>query len=431
MKINDEKLLEKIGFKPHEGQKKVLEAVQNEKVRDITLSAGRRFGKSLFCAYIALRTILIPNKRVWIVAPTYDLTQKVFTYLLQFIGKIFEHGSYKIQTRPFPKLTLPNGSWVECKSTENPNGLLGEEVDLLIVDEAAMTPPNIYERYLFPVTTSRRGRTIFISTPFGKNWFYLKYVECTEKEDGASFNFPSNTNPEFPKEEWERARKMLPEKVFKQEHLATFLDDAASVFRGIREIIADTYEQPVPTHRYVLGVDLAKLEDFTVLTVIDRNSHRVVAWDRFNKIDYPLQKKRIAEMAKKYNNARIIIDSTGVGSPITDDLRREGVSIDDFKFTNKSKEELIDKLSIFIEQKGVWIPNESTLINELDSFGYQLTDSGNIKYSAPVGQHDDAVMSLGLAVWGLYSTSTIKDKKEEPTNIFLEELRPKIKKVHR
>jgi len=431
MTIKDEKLLSKVGFKPHEGQEAVLKAVQNEKIRDITLSAGRRFGKSLFCAYVALREILIPNRRVWIVAPTYDLTQKVFTYLLQFIGKIFEHGSYKVQTRPFPKLTLPNGSWVECKSTENPNGLLGEEVDLLIVDEAAMTPPNIYERYLFPVTTSRRGRTIFISTPFGKNWFYRKFVECTEKEDGASFNYPSNINPEFPSSEWERARKMLPEAVFKQEHLATFLDDAASVFRGIKDIIDNTYEEPLPTHRYILGVDLAKMEDFTVLTVVDRFSHKVVAWDRFNKVEYPLQKARISAMAKKYNNAKVIVDSTGVGNPITDDLRREELVIDDFKFTNKSKKELVDKLSIFIEQKGVWIPNEPILIDELESFGYQMTESGNIKYSAPIGLHDDCVMSLGLAVWGLYSIDTIKDKQEDPVNFLLEEKRGRKIRVRR
>jgi len=30
-------------------------------------------------------------------------------------------------------------------------------------------------------------------------------------------------------------------------------------------------------------------------------------------------------------------------------------------------------------------------------------------------------MSLGLAVWGLYSTDTIKDKKEDPINFLLEE----------
>ncbi|MFA5197770.1 MAG: hypothetical protein WC437_05130, partial [Patescibacteria group bacterium] len=61
----------------------------------------------------------------------------------------------------------------------------------------------------------------------------------------------------------------------------------------------------------------------------------------------------------------------------------------------------VEKLTIFIEQKHVTIPNNNILIDELEAFGYQLTDAGNVKYSAPQGLHDDAVMSLALAVWGL------------------------------
>ena len=42
-----------------------------------------------------------------------------------------------------------------------------------------------------------------------------------------------------------------------------------------------------------MGVDLAKHEDFTVLTVINRTSKKVVRFDRFKQIDYPFQKKMI------------------------------------------------------------------------------------------------------------------------------------------
>jgi phage terminase large subunit-like protein len=100
MILNDTKLLERIGFKPHEGQLAVLEAAKSKEVREIALSAGRRFGKSLLCAYLVLREVLKPNKKIWIVSVNYDLTQKVFSYLLQFISKIFDPKVIKGHSRP-------------------------------------------------------------------------------------------------------------------------------------------------------------------------------------------------------------------------------------------------------------------------------------------------------------------------------------------
>jgi len=78
-----------------------------------------------------------------------------------------------------------------------------------------------------------------------------------------------------------------------------------------------------------------------------------------------------------------------------------GLAVDDYKYTNKSKTQLIEKLSIFIEQKRIFYPPIPELLDELESFGYHLTPSGNYKYGAPEGMHDDCVNSLALAVWPL------------------------------
>jgi hypothetical protein len=306
-----------------------------------------------------------------------------------------------IATRPNPTIKTPWGTILECKSAENPTGILGQTYDLVIVDEASRIPRNVWETYVFP-TTSQGGKSIFISTPFGKNWFYDKSIDVKQTEGYFHFRTIDNKTIKNVEQEVERARLKLPEQVFKQEYEAEFLDDAASVFRKVRETINDgCLSEPISGHYYVLGVDLGKHEDFTVLTVVDKYYKKVVYFDRFNQIDYPLQKERIMATANRYNNARIVVDSTGVGQPICDDLRHEGLIVDDFKFTGKSKPELVEKLTIFIEQKNITIPNNQILIDELESFGYQLTDSGNIKYSAPTGLHDDCVMSLALSVWPL------------------------------
>ena len=302
-------------------------------------------------------------------------------------------------------------SWIEGKSAETPTGLLGEEVDLLIIDEAPLISRKIYENYLYPVTSSRKAPTIFIGSPFGQNWFYDKFVR--NKEHNSSFHFTSLDGVSVTQEEWDNAKRTLPELSFRQSYMAEFLPDGASVFRNINEIVSDTLKDAESGHSYMMGVDLAKHEDFTVITVIDRATNQVVYFDRFQGIEYPLQKKRIEAIAERYNRARVYIDSTVVGEPIKEDLERNGVFVDDFKFSLKSKKELGEKLSIFIEQKNLWIPPEQYLIDELRSFGMKLTDSGNVVYGAPEGLHDDCVYSLALAVWGLQSQTIIPRFKTE------------------
>ena len=411
--IDDAKLRAVIGFKPHEAQEQILAC----NTREVSIAAGRRFGKSAVCAYLALKMLLEDNKRVWIVAPTYDLTAKVFDYVVKWYAKAVPSQTEGISYRPYPKIKTPRGSILECRSTENPTGLLGEEVDLEIVDEASRIPRHIYDTYLYPVTSSRQGRMFKISTPFGKNWFFEQWVR--DREAGGAFQFPSNANPYFPAGEWERARDKLPEQVFKQEYQALFLEEAASVFRGIEKCVGDSLEEVRPDRRYVMGVDLGRVNDFTVLTVIDLFSHQVVAWERFKELAWSLQKLRIRALADRYNKCRVFIDSTGLGDPISEDLRQAGYLIEDYKLSKKSKQQLIEKLSLFIEQQAIIIPKNDTLIDELSAYSYILPDareggSQNFRYGAPIGVHDDCVISLALAVWGLPDTKREVKSRQFP-----------------
>jgi len=388
-------LQEKIKWTPHPKQLEILEGSRGK--RNVSVCAGVRFGKSALCGYIALKYLLCDNMRIWVVSLSYDMAQKVFAYVTDFVGRYDKRLLRYVSNKSPQRIEIPEfNSFLECKSIENVNSLLGEELDLVIFDEASRFPPQIYERFIAARLASRQGKLFAISTPFGKNWFFRNH-----KKADAAFNFTSKDNPSFPDSEWERAKRTLPELIFKQEYEAKFLDDAAAVFRKINDCIGDTIKDVEFGHSYVMGVDLGRVEDFTVITIIDRATNAVVYFDRFNKIDYPFQKARLLAIAQRFNNAKIIIDSTAVGNPIKEDLERAGAVIDDFVFSNKSKKELIEKLSIMLEQRAIRIPNERQLIDELEAFGYRLTDAGNVIYSAPEGLHDDCVFSLALAVWGL------------------------------
>jgi hypothetical protein len=337
-----------------------------------------------------------------------------------------------VSDRQGQQIKISESVWIQCKSSDNPTSLLGEEVDLLIIDEAANMPEKIWFDFLMPVTASksRKGRTIFISTPRGKNWFYKICMQLKEKN--AYFHYSSIDGVEIDQEEWDRLKSISPKDYFAQNYEATFLDNAYSVFRDIDKcIIPNCLEEPKFNKRYIMGLDLAQVNDFTVATVIDRISHNVVAIDRFNKISYPLQIERIDNLQKKYNHSQIIIDLGNIGLPIADELRSRGCDVKSFKITGTisreldkvgSKEKLINKLALDIENRNIHYPPDATLLSELESFGLEISDSGNTKYSAPEGMHDDCVISLALANWGI--TGIVKQE-----NILAKKSMPIRKKV--
>lgn len=389
---------------------------------EIIICAGRGWGKSAICGYIAVEFFLdrifeikqgkYDSCKVWVVASSYELTGKVFEYIVKFLlsydrqfGKYISGGQ---GGRPY-QLKMNESIWIQCKSSSEPMSLLGERVDLEIVDEAPLVPSKIYHQNIKPSISAIGGKVYFIGTPRGKNWFKDKFYALKEKN--AAFNFTSAEGKHYTETALEELKKTTPELLYRQEYLAEFVDDAGTVFRFLERIIVPSSQilsDGLKDRHYIMGIDLAEMEDYTVVTVIDTTTNNVVHIDRFKGRDYPLQKEQIYAKARRYNNARIIIDATGVGRPVYEDLLQAGLFIEDFSFTGKTKEELIGKLIVFCEEKYIRIPDIPELLDEMKSYQYITRNERtgetlkNIKYGAPQGFHDDMVSSLALAVWGLF-----------------------------
>lgn len=96
----------------------------------------------------------------------------------------------------------------------------------------------------------------------------------------------------------------------------------------------------------------------------------------------------------------MVLDGTGIGDPIADDLLRAGVAVEPFKITEQSKKDLIEKLSIWIEQQKIrLLPQDQTLL----SMTILAMRSGR-QENQGMGQrgfHDDIVLSHALAVSSL------------------------------
>jgi phage FluMu gp28-like protein len=267
------------------------------------------------------------------------------------------------------------------------------------MDEGGQIKEEAWTLALRPALMDKKGIAFFTGTPKGKNWYFQLWTrgQDTEQTDYESWAFPSVNNPYIDPAEIEDFARDMPEQAYKQEILAEFVDDVGTVFRRVDSCIAGSYEPYQPRHTYYMGVDLAKHMDFTVICVLNEEA-QLVYFDRFKELDWVFQSKRIFNIAQRYH-AQVLVDSTGVGEPIYDQLSRMGLRVNGYRFTNQSKKDLIENLSIQIENGHVRYPAEPVLLNELKMFGYTVSQTGIIRYGAPEGYHDDCVISLALAVW--------------------------------
>jgi hypothetical protein len=205
--------------------------------------------------------------------------------------------------------------------------------------------------------------------------------------DWTSFHFTSYDNPYIDPTEIDSAKRELPEVVFNQEYLGQFAENAANPFgsRSINACVSAMSTNPVKCY----GVDLAKYSDWTVIIGLD-NAGNVAYFERF-QADWASTQNKIRNLPR----APMLIDSTGVGDPIVEQLQRDGLDVESFKFTSPSKQELMLGLQVAIHQERVHYP-EGIIKQELEIFEYQYSSHG-VKYSAPTGFHDDTVCALALA----------------------------------
>lgn len=406
--------------KPHSTkQELIMRGFLFPGVKEIIVVCGTKFGKSLSASTCMVNGAIKKRGAKWRwIAPIYRQAKIGMEYFKGIIPPA-PH-SEMIESKML--IRLPNlDSQIEFWHTQNPVDLEGAAVHGQIGDEAAKMP---YDAYISAKTTTTftRGPSMWISTPYGKNWFYKKYLECKDEMDWAikrgkeptklAIHAPTSANPFVSQDIIDAAKKDLPDRMFRQYYLAEFLDDG-SVFVGFRECIEgpeihaygavqqwvceDANEKNV-----VVGADWAKTQDFAVFTAIDYQGPKpkVVGFMRFQSIKYTEAIMELYRFCKQFKSCGLIVhDKTGVGEAIDDMLGKINLPINGFVFNNQSKSGLINRLMIRIERGDIILPNWQELIKELDSFEVESSEIGTLRYNAAPGAHDDIVISLALAIY--------------------------------
>lgn len=286
----------------------------------------------------------------------------------------------------------------------------------VVFDEYAEQSEQIWLAIFQPVLMENGGTATFGFTPKGKNhaWKLLQMA----KDNPLWFVSEKGVKDTqvFTLEDLEEIKRNTPNALYAQEYEIAFNEAAGQFFRRIHQNLYDKEQQQTEYGDFQIGVDLAKYQDFTVITPFNLNSFRAYVQDRFNQIDWNLQKARIEATALRYK-ARVKIDATGVGDPVVEDLKSRGLNIGDddaIVFTEKTRMNLLNNLAMLLEQDKIQIPNDPGLITELESFQYSLSPLGKVKVGCPEGMHDDRVFSLALAVHGVTTPVPIDMQLHNP-----------------
>lgn len=387
-------------MKNFEAQEKIF----NSPTRFKIVAKGRRFGLTKGAANNFIQKALKKEFKqgLWVDTINSNIDRYLERYFIPSLNKL-PKGSW--QWRKQAKILNILDSFVDFRSADNPESLEGFGYDEVFLNEAGiiLNDQYLWENAIKPMLWEFKPSTVVGGTPKGMNTFHELALRGQDpnQTDYQFFHFTSFDNPFLDQEALRADMLSMPERVIKQEIYAEFLEDTGVVFRGTKDIAIATPKKPESGHLYVLGLDLAKVQDYTVLAVYDRSTNCQVYQDRFKTLEWPFQKKKIIEIATHYNHALIVPDATGIGDPIVDDLLRAGMAVEPLKLTNETKKEIIEKLSIYIEQKKINILNIPETLAEFNSFTYDITNSGRISYNAPAGFHDDIVIAHALAVWSL------------------------------
>jgi hypothetical protein len=298
-------------------------------------------------------------------------------------------------------LTLANDARIILRSMDNADAVRPLSVAGLVAEEFSLWSRNAWEECVRPTLMARDAPALFIFTPKGLNQAHELWTRAAAGEAGyAAFHFTSYDGI-LAAAAVDAEARTLPENVYRQEILAEFLDDLGGVFRGVRECVAGELEEPRDGESYVVGCDLGKTTDFTVICVLKRSSRALVHFERFGRLDWEFQIEKIRAAARRYGDATVWLDSSGLGDPIYDRLKSLGAPVKGYKFTAEAKRRLIENLALAFAERTVRFPDIPELVSELEIYAAEQLPGGGVRYGAPAGYHDDAVTALALACWGL------------------------------
>jgi len=391
----------------------------NDTSRFRILNKSRQIGISFIIAGEAvLRSLLFSNRLILIISSSERGSHNIINYCHQWIDSLLPTLRNKISLEIDTQKCIGflNGSKI-YSLPNNPDTVRGFCATDLYLDEFAFFEHD--EKMVMAIfpSVSRGGNITIISTPNGKlNKYYHFFME--DKENAWSKHIIPYT--ECPDLDINIIKKSIDEITFRQEYCCEFIDEAVSffpyelIFSCMEENIS---EKPIGGTIY-MGIDFGKIRDATVVIIIEKIKDIAIVRKTviYNKTEYQIQLHGdrekgiigIEELIKEYAPHKVLIDSTGVGVKLTEDIKQITTRVIPVNFSVSTKEEMIIGLKTMMEQKRILLPKTDEYIEQLHNLMRVVTQmSNNIFYRHRIGKHDDIVWALALAASPCFKTKAI------------------------
>ena len=437
---------------------------KNGKQRKLAILAPRGSGKSYALAVAV--TIYMFFKRfrdlIFVLAPSEDQAQLIFGYVYRnfkdnkFLDSLVDN--YKFHNKPH--IRMKGGTMMRRAPLAPSNqgqAIRGQHPTFCIVDESPLIDDKLFVDNVEPAIVSNKAPFINLGTPKSKDnhmWRYLyddAYSETYTRlhytwrdavKEGEAYSAPY-TEEEMLEKMMEWGEDSI---YWRTEYECEFVESVSNVFtpEKIKSCLHDfeitTPESLEPGRDYgpniTIGVDVGKSVTSTVITGWQREKSvgdnigedvaRLIYIEEINPRsgghDIPFQRQRIMDVANALGADKLIVDCTGIGGAIEQDLRLACINSTPqihfigFVFTGGpkgTKTQMYRDYQSYIQQQRVVVPkpdnlakHEARLINKWirEHFDLQYTMDASQKterIAAPTGKHDDYCDSSAM---GLHAT---------------------------
>lgn len=382
------------------------------------LNCGRRGGKTEVLEKVAWAAVTAPEDEfgaptVRITADTEEHGRKVWDRFLWHLENTPLQTLLKHHSRERDLITFTNDATIQLLSANNPQALAGDGVSTWVVDEAQYLTQAAFDN-LFPSVSERNGVIVMAGVSEGEGPFREVCWKGERRKEYPEFlrlTYPTAANPFVSRRMIDLAARTLPQAKFKQLYLAQWVSEIGRIFRNPEAYVVqrDIHEHPSgffytqlprPGHTYWGGLDIGRLQDWTVHGILDREGE-LIAWDTYSLIGWEAQKGRMSQLSGFYGHPPTGMDTTGIGDPVYADLAKMGLNLLPYQISsNQKKVALVDNLAIRLGARAFRYPQIKDLLDQLERFEARRSRGESttvVTYSAPVGMHDDWVLMLALA----------------------------------
>ena len=432
-------------YEPYEYQVRLVDTYHNYRY-SISLMP-RQTGKSTTAAgYLLWYAMFVPDSTILVAAHKYAGSQEI----MQRIRFAYEHCPDHIRAGVVSynkgSIDFDNGSRIVSATTTENTGR-GMSISLLYCDEFAFVRPTIAQEFWTSIspTLATGGKCIITSTPNSdEDQFATIWRQANKRQDEYGNETKLGINGFRPyrsywnehpdrDEAWASSmRAQLGEERFRREMECEFIiyDETLISPLFLTEMEGKDpvekqgqirwYQKPKPNHVYIVALDpsLGTGGDPSAIQVIELPTMMQVAEWQHNKTPVTQQVKLLSEIVKTLadatgnsNDVYYSVENNTLGEAALIAIQEfgeeniRGIFLSEpkqsgtarryrkgFNTTNKSKLSACAKLKTLIEKRALQI-NSKPLISELKTF----IASGS-SYSAKIGETDDLVMSLLVAV---------------------------------